>query len=1491
MSIKIQKFLIILAAAFIFIIIATEALWLFVVPKLVNNQLKQDIIKNKLYEKTKLKLSYERIYIKTTPDISTVLYLKNVKLCDTNNTTIMSLESMESKLHLPELIFKKINIKQLKANDFLLHLTRNKEGKLFLGEYKLPEQVSKTAQDFDFKINKISVKTNNIHLIVDDKAIKKKININVKQFDINKYQKDKFIDLVLLSNISVNKKHAEAYLTFSSKLPLNQGLDDKKFKLSGHITNIDLNDYSDYITYFSKNNIIKANGILNAEFSSDKDIIFNVSLENFALNMKNELDSIKADSTITLNSRIFPDSRNINIKNLTLKSKNWQTDIIGSIEQYKTRKPELNLKVHIPDSDIHSMYWLIPSIEEDPQDVMQKFKKYGAWGKAKGNLEIKGDLKNPEVYGDLEAYDVYIVKDNPLVPHCKIFAKFLKNKVKITTRVFAGYGEYVDVDGIAEMKINGAGDFHVSSSQNVDLSTAEYMLVPVHEVVGFDIGPVPYMDITGKGNIDIYTIGTVLDGEVTGSFHFKNTNASLQGLNTKIEKANGSLDFDKKDMHFYTKSAFIKGQPVKIDGIANLSGDIDFDVTSPSINMDELLNILKTSSMLTDKKVMVKPIDKMSGPAEIKIKIKGIVKDFKEILKNQTLNISGLIHLKNNSGKLVISPIYAKNINGTIKFDNLDWNADITGMIGTAKFIANGGTHDKIMSMKISADSLKTDELLELLNNSENKKLISLPKTNSLITFNGEYKSKANDFDLKNLKARGAFKPISSSNNSPFSIQSGSFKLEKGNAELLNFNAKLYNSNLFISGKCEHLFSNNPVYTYKFNASNFDLSGFNSLKDVHFLPTYIKKILNAYENYGGSANISVDCKKNKTRGYISLKDVKFNHTYFKTPVVIDSGNIQLLDERIILKSLIAQVDNTPVFINASVWDLDKTMRFSGYFTTKLTDYFANKYINTRLTYPVKLRGDITLTTDINGTLENFTIKPKIKLAKDADIYYMGANLGDEDNIRELNANITISGNNYFLKKGNYVRYMTSQNDRIYPLTIITTNGIFNIINKNIYIRNLNVETQNSANIKIFNAIFKKSVLKNGMFNCNLNIKGHIMNPLISGIVTMNNLDMPLYETTIKNIEIKFKERNITLKLDGDAYDSDFSLDVLVRNKLTPPYIVENLKVHSNQVNLDRLIDSLTRIPTPNTIIKMSSHGTPSKNQINVSDIQIKKGVMSANNIIIRGLPASNYNADFTLGKDMVLKISKLGFDITTGKINGTASYNFADDRMKAELSAYNVDSNKVASSLFDFKDQIFGKANGSIIMTTKGASENERIKNLSGYVYFDVSDGKMPKLGSVEYLLKAGNFIKSGITGASLSNFIDLLAPIKTGYFDSIKGKLALKNGVAQDIEVYSKGDNLNLYINGEYDILQQYANMRIYGRLTKKATNILGAVGNLSFNSILNAIPGFKLDKDDKMKIIKDLNKIPGVELSDQQYRVFTAKIDGKINEEKYVRSFRWIE
>lgn len=1483
----------ILIITVIVLVALIEGVYLFVVPSVINGIFDSNKAAAFVKEKTGLTLIYKTAKIKTYPSFSMKFEASDVLLKDKKSNKIFSARNFETKIGLPSLFVKKVTVKTLLANNLNFSFSRNKDKKFYLGDYLLNFDPKK---EVNIDINKLNVTDSSITF--DDKLINQKTVAKIKDANLS-YKKNKSIKTDLIAVIFVNnKKKTLINFELDSKLPLSKGLKSDKVRCNGFIKDLDLSDYSGYFAYLLDEEVVSASGLINARVDGDKKGNFNVSasMKDFALNMKNPLDSIRSEDAVELVSILNFEKNNLKVNKAQIKSNKWCINIEGNIKNYLSKKAVLDLLVDIPESDIHSLYWLVPSIKDDPLDVMQKFKKYGAWGKAAGRIIVKGKASLPEIYGDLTASDVYIVKDNPLVPHCKIFAKFLGHQVKVTTRVFAGHGEYVDIDGVAEMKIYGAGDFHVVSSDNVDLSTADYMLVPVHEVVGFDLGPVPYMDITGKGNIDIRTRGTVLDGEVFGKFNFKNTNASLQGLNTTIQKANGTLDFDRKNMHFYTTSARINNQPIKIDGRANLSGDIDFDITSDSIDLADLFSILTTSSILESKKVLVEPIEKLSGKVKTAIKVKGFAKDFGALLKNPNLLISGVINLKDCTGKTKYSPLYAKKLNGVIKFHDMEWFANMKGLVGTSDISINGESKAGRTNILVNAPALKTDEIIDIIytSQSKNTKLPRLPKTHSLMSINAKYQSDKQKFDLNNLSAKGMFKPAADGKDSPeFFIASGSFNLAHGNLAVKNFNARLFNSKIIADGKVADVFSQNYSADGRLNISDFDISAFNSIKNMNFLPVYVKKLLQAYENYQGRADVDVVCNNNRLKGKINLREIKFNHSYFKTPVTVERGMVFLDGTKITLHSIVAQVDNTPVFMNISVWDLDKTLKFSGYFTTKLTEYFANKYINSFLTYPIKPRGDITVTADIDGNLNNFRLRPKLKFAQDADIYYMGANLGDDTEDREIKAEINIGANNvYYLKKLDYTRFMTSQNNKIYPLTVLRANGVFQSNKKKIYIRNLNIETLNNANVKMFNVIFKKSVLKNGMFNCKLNIKGYVDNPHIRGSVFMDNLDMPLYDTIIKGVVLHFKEKSVDIKASGVAFASDFVLTTTIQNHIKPPIVIEDMTLKSQKFNLDTLIDSLTRIPTPDTSIRLVDQSKNStKLPLDISDFQIKKGTLMADEVVIRNLTATNYLANFSMTKDMLLNLNKMSFDVTTGKILGTASYDFSNGLIKANLSALNVDANKIASSFFDFSDQIFGTSNGNIVITTSGNSEIERIKNMFGYVYFEIADGKMPKLGSVEYLLKAGNFIKSGITGASISNFIDLIAPIKTGYFESIKGSFALKNGVAQNIEIYSKGENLNIYINGEYDILQNYANLRVFGRLTKRATNILGAVGNISFNTLLNKIPGFKLGKEDKLRLIKDLNKIPGVELSDQQYRVFTAKIDGNINENKYVKNFRWIE
>ena len=88
--------------------------------------------------------------------------------------------------------------------------------------------------------------------------------------------------------------------------------------------------------------------------------------------------------------------------------------------------------------------------------------------------------------------------------------------------------------------------------------------------------------------------------------------------------------------------------------------------------------------------------------------------------------------------------------------------------------------------------------------------------------------------------------------------------------------------------------------------------------------------------------------------------------------------------------------------------------------------------------------------------------------------------------------------------------------------------------------------------------------------------------------------------------------------------------------------------------------------------------------------------------------------------------------------------------------------------------------------------QDDCIKTISGSGGFKIHNGKMPKLGSMEYLLNAANLVKGGITGLSLNGLIDLITPLRTGEFESIVGTLDFKNGKINNLQIYSQGKNLN---------------------------------------------------------------------------------------------------
>ena len=98
------------------------------------------------------------------------------------------------------------------------------------------------------------------------------------------------------------------------------------------------------------------------------------------------------------------------------------------------------------------------------------------------------------------------------------------------------------------------------------------------------------------------------------------------------------------------------------------------------------------------------------------------------------------------------------------------------------------------------------------------------------------------------------------------------------------------------------------------------------------------------------------------------------------------------------------------------------------------------------------------------------------------------------------------------------------------------------------------------------------------------------------------------------------------------------------------------------------------------------------------------------------------------------------------------------------------------------------------------------------------------------------------------------------------------------------------MYMTGTYNFVNSIADMEIYGSLSKNITTVFGKIKNASLNTLFNTIPGIN-DSTETLLLQTEIGKIPNIKNATDIYRIFMVDIDGDINGENYVRSFKWVK
>lgn len=1443
-----KKYIIIITTFYIF--------WMGILPLAITNTAKvlcKNFSHNSNYE-IRLENPYSHLY--PTP-IGKFGADKIILKSKTDNTQA-EINNFKIKLRLLPILSGRLHINSIAADnlEFKTSLKENMElDKDFFNKLENTRVIIDSARIDSFK-TELSQKDINAPILYygDDFLFQKK---------------NRYIKFHINSALEVENNKSEADINLY--LPKNN--DIKKSVFEVNISNLDIAPLKAYFKHYLPEDLTELQGTVNVSANKGELI---TELKNCSAIMKDPAKSIKLPDVMNIKSKFNIKRQYIKLDYVDIESKNIHASLDGRIKNYfGNTMPTLDLNIRVNPSKVEDFVDLLPAFKVEEIDVY-KLKKYKFYGNAIANVSVKGRLPEPEVTGEIYVNNGILTKPIPNTTQgATVKLKLTGKYAFFDVFVPAGGAEKVWVKGSQELYNIKYADMTIKSTENVDLHIAEVVVNPLHEILNFVIGPVPIMDIYGKGNIDITVKGNRKTPHIWGVLNVKNASVNFNEIPDLILKnTDAVLTFNDQDAVFTSKNGTVNGKEFKVNGNCNLYGKFDFDVESKNQPTADLYHAVQTSTMVPEIQKMLPVLDKISGLTDLNLKVYGAVKYIEDLKFNENTFAKGEISIKDND--FIFQNISVNKTNGTVKFDNISADADIKAMISEAPMSIKAKIKNNLGDLVLNIPKLNPNFLIEDKFTREKQYL-------PYISVSAKYKGDINNIEYNKLHLDA--KILESNPHSILKFNSGEIIAANNKINVKNLKGYINdNKNIFESDlRIENAFAKAPELNGNIRLKTPDLTLLNEILISDILPKELKKYTKDFEFQKGAIDLNCKFFNNKINMYTDLGGISFNYIPLELPIHIMNGTVSIRNNTLKLNTLNMLADKMPILIDGDVRDIFDKQNFNIYIHSKPQQEFIDKYINKNQLYPIKLKGDIVCWIRLKGNPNNYDLKTNIDLSKDSSIYHYGATVGDIENAISMYMDSqVVSKNNFQIKDFSYDKLIESQSGRKTRLNMLKAKGGVEILKEDLGFKDLRIKTNTPTDARIFNIIFRKPNIKQGQFTSDLKINGKLSNPHVLGDFHIFETNIPFLDTTMKNIAFVFKDRTVEFTSKGEVMGNEVLFDGTLKNKLTKPYKIEKATLYTKNLDLNSIVDKLKVAQVDNSTT-FESFESFDLNSITFNNMNFK-----ADNIELRNIKATDFDATASLNENGVFDINNFVFNIAQGNLGGKYRYNLKNNDTSLNLSAEKINANDITRALFDLNNQIYGDLTGTINISCNGTNFEHCMQTLNGNTIFNVNQGRMPKLGSLEYLLKAGNLVKGGITGISVNSVIDLITPLKTGEFEDIYGSIRIKDGIARNIEITTKGKDLSLFISGTYNFATSVAEMEVLGMLSRKISTFLGPVGNMSINTLFNVIPGVDLAKDSL--VLERINKIPGLELSEKAYRKFIAEIKGNINGEEYVTSFKWI-
>lgn len=1459
------------------------------IPAVVNMPSRTDFIEKTVLKETGYKVSLTNPSVKMGLLPAVWIKADNFAVLNDDNSKALNINNPYISVKLLPLIFKNIDIKHLSADSINANLIFTKDSKLMLGQYLLT-----TPPKSQLKLKHAVVKIGDYNVNLDDKLQNKKINLDGKYLNVNNFIENKHVDLSTIAELTAGNKKAYIQADIDLKLPLNR-ISDDQLEVSGHVINLDLSDFSPYAKAISKDEIKSLSGIVNITANTaltadnHKQVKTKLIVKNLGILKDDIASSIHCKDKLVIKTDINTIKNGIEINEMKITGKGISAFSSGKVTRLNAKIPTVDLKVNINKSRAENIISILPGEPDLSPDIdLLLLKQTGFWGDVMGNLEVKGKADYPNVYGNILVSNAYVLKPIPNAEKAIIKLSYTGDKMNLDVNVPTGGNQAVFVKGPVNLDKDRNAELNIASTDRVDLKTAQIVLNPLHDILHFDIGPVPVMDINGKGGINLYVTGNKKNPHGWGKFWFDDAKVSFIDIkNMTLTNGSGVLEFNNQDTVFKTNSAKLNGKPITVNGTCSLLGNLNFNVLTNGQDIENLLKIVKTSPMLADIQKLLETVENGKGPVNFKLNLTGQVKDPKDIVFNKNLFAKGNIDLFSNTIKIKGMPVAISQTSGNIKFDNLNADFNLTSNLNKSQLNIDGKIKDLFANVKVVSNKFNLGDGMKTLPPNT-----AVPYQNDISSINTSFIAKYNgsieniDYNKLNLKGKIYSNKGAKSN---LIVDNSSFELANSYFKLPMLKGTFKNSPFNITAFVNDAFSQDRIVNGNCKINSLDLNLINDSAVQILLPPETVKELKNIDFLKGKVNLSARIRNNSLNAYTVLDDISLVYKPKHMKITINSGNMFLKNDLLNLNKINAQLGKMPLFIDGKIANVQKNPDLTLYINAKPNQEFFDQFFNNNALYPIKLKGDAILSTKASGTLDNLNTKSELKLQENSSLYYMGASIGDIENPVRITVDNTYTPDRIRINNLQYDKIILSQNNKPFVTPQLNASGTMQLLSdNNVGFNNFKIKTQSPTDAKIFNIIFRKPFMKQGVFTSDLVLNGTSISPRIKGKLDITSIDIPFFDSTIRDVNLDFKNDKIVITSRGTVLTNDVHLDAVMKNKLTPPYIIEDINVKLADLNINKITDTLRDIEAEAT--RNPSLSSTNIQPFDISQLIIQKADIQAEKIKVRNINADDFTANLNLNKDGIVDVNKFKFNIAEGSVVGNFKHNIKNHKTNLDINLDKANALIMSEALFDLKGQVYGSVNGNFNLSCTGDTQENCFKTLAGEGSFKIADGRMPKLGSLEYLLKAGNLLRGGFTGLSINSIIDLITPLKTGDFESISGNIHITEGIADKINIYSSGNDLNMYMTGTYNLVTSIADMEIYGSLSKNITTVFGKIKNASLNTLFNTIPGIN-DSTETLLLQTEIGKIPNIKNATDIYRIFMVDVDGDINGVDYVRSFKWVK